>query len=523
MNKERLKAKMLKSATQLWGVQSSDIAAFDPIVDLLLGACAVELEKVYNEIYSSNARVLERLSKLLLPDVNKNTIPAHGVLHATPYDENVSVNKYYQFFTSKRVLAKESSIRENTKDIFFSPVIDFPLINGSLNFLGTNTGLYSVDNLLYTGKAARCSNNKVTTKFLWIGIKMNQIPKESDSFIFYFDWVNNPLRDKYLDYLPFSKWYYNGTELKYEKGIYSDISNGKAENNFNYDNDFVQTQQILAHYYKRFFSFKLSNLPKNNEGIFEKFPKEFLYLYDETELQQLNDELLWIKIVFPPFVSDDTIDSLRCQINCFPVINRKLNELVIRLHDSDTFNIIPLKDKNDEASFFSMESAKSSDGLPYISGNISDLNQLSSGKYVIRKGGVQRFDQRSAQEYLSYMIDLLRDESATFSVYGQEMLSSNLKTLSQTLAIIEQKIQRTTEDQHTIDYLILRSFQNQDTVHIEYWSTAGDFANNIRIGSEFSIYSGTIYLLMTSFWFPNPQEGEMNLPHPKCWPLLNNR
>jgi hypothetical protein len=481
---------MLKSATQLWGVQTSDIAAFDPIVNLLLEACSVELEKVYNEIYSSNARVLERLSKLLLPDVNKNTLPAHGILHAGPYEENVSVNKYTQFFYSKRVQAKESSVRENTKEIYFTPAVEFPLVNGRITYRGTNTGLYSINNLIYSEKEVRCSSNKVATKFLWLGIKMNKPPKDSDSFILYFDWINNPLRDKYLDYLPFTKWYFNSVEVKYEKGIYTGTSEDKAENKVNYDNEFVQTQQTIAHYHKRFFSIKVPGITKTSEATLEKYPKEFLSIYDQAELQALNDELLWIKIVFPPFVSDDVIDSMICQVNCFPVINRKLNEVTFRLHDSDTFNIIPLKDKNDDASFFSMESVKSSDGLPYSSTNISDLNQLNGGNYVIRKGGVQRFDQRNAQEYLSYMIDLLRDESAAFSVYGQEMLSSNLKTLSQTLAIVEQKIQRSNESHHSIDYLILRSYQKQDNVHIEYWSTAGDFANNIRVGSELNLYSG---------------------------------
>ena len=482
---------MLKSATQLWGVQPSDIAAFDPIVNLLLEACSVELEKVYNEIYSSNARVLERLSKLLLPDVNKNTLPAHGILHASPYDENVSVNRYNQFFFSKKVQAKESSIRENAKDVFFSPVIDFPLTNGSISYFGTNTGLYAINNLIYSERVARCGAGKMATKFYWVGIKMNKPPKDSDYLVFYFDWINNPLRDKYLDYVPFSKWYFNSTELKYEKGIYTNIDEDKVENKFNYDNEFVQSQQVIAHYRKRYFSVKLTNIPKSGEGVLEKYPKEFLSIYDQAELQQLNEELLWLKIVFPPFVNDDIIDLMICQVNCFPVINRKLNEVTFRLHDSDTFNIIPLKDKNDEASFFSMESVKSSDGLPYISTNISDLNQLNNGSYVIRKGGVQRFDQRNAQEYLSYMIDLLRDESAAFSVYGQEMLSSNLKILSQTLAIVEQKIQRSNESHHSIDYLILRSYQSHDNVHIEYWSTVGDFANNIRVGSELYVYSGS--------------------------------
>jgi hypothetical protein len=87
------------------------------------------------------------------------------------------------------------------------------------------------------------------------------------------------------------------------------------------------------------------------------------------------------------------------------------------------------------------------------------------------------------------MIDLLRDESAAFSVFGQEMLSADITLLQQTLSRIEQKVQRGTED-HTTDYLMLKSYLKEDNVFIEYWSTAGEVANNIAVGSELNLYRG---------------------------------
>ncbi len=479
---------MLKSATQLWGVQQNDIAAFDPIVNLLIGACSVELEKVYNEIHSSNTRVLERLSKLLLPEVNKNTLPAHGILHAAPYETGAQVNKFYQFSYSKKIATRESSIRENSRDIYFSPVADYRLVKGELKFLATNTGLYTIDNLLYKNKAAKCVNSRVNTKFLWIGLDLEENINEIDELVFYFDWINNPLRDRYLEYLPFTRWSCRNTSLDFTNSIISSSSGKEVEKNFNYNSEFVTTQNIISYYNKRFISVNIPGTLKEGFDIKEKYPEDFKLLYEAKGLEQIKDKLVWIKVLFPPFVTDEAIDQLTCQLNCFPVMNRKFNELIFRLYDG--FNIIPLKEKNDEASFFSVEGVKSSDGKPYISTNLSALNELNNGNYVIRKGGVQRFDERLAREYLTYMIDLLRDESAAFSVYGQEMLSSNLKELNQLFALIEQKIQRDTTSENTVDYLILKSQLKQDNVHVEYWSTLGEFANAIRVGTDFSIYYG---------------------------------
>lgn len=477
----------------MWGVQTGDIVAFDPIVNLLLGACAVELEKVYNDLSGSNARVLERLSKLLLPDVSKSTLPAHGILHASPYDGHMTLKEHSQFVFSKRVQAKESSIRENNVDVHFTPISDFPLLNASVMFIGTNTGLYKTENLIYKENAVKCSRNKVNTKFLWIGIQLKSPIERGDILAFYFDWLGNPLREKYLDFISFTKWFIHNNPVTFQQGIPQPEAENASESAFNYDAEFVEKQKIDNFYRRRFCYFSGDAvIDAGDKGaVFRKYPEEFQYLYDDQGLKQLKDELLWIKIVFPPFVSDDVVDSLMCQINCFPVFNRKLNEITFRLYGSDTLNILPLMDRNDNTPFFSMEGVKSTDGLPYISSNLAELNELNHGSYVIRKGGVERFDQRNAKEFLSYMIDLLRDESASFAAFEKDLLSNDLKQLNQKLAVIEQKIQRTDDNSATVDYLILRSYENQDNVFIEYWSTSGEFANDIKAGSKFNLYSGS--------------------------------
>ena len=492
LNKEKIRIRLQKSASQLWGVQSGDLASYDPVVNLLFGAVSVELEKVYSEIYSSNARVLERLSTLLLPDVHKNTLPAHTIVYATPYDGSTIVSKTHQFYFSKKTQAKESSVRENFKDIFFSPVGDFRLLNAEIKFFGTNTGLYTVDNLLFKDKFANITRDKKATKFLWIGIKPNTEEWDTWNEInFYFDWLNNPLKDQHFDILPFAKWYMDDNPLHFDMGIHAIAPVAGVEQVFNYDVEFITSQNTLSYYKKRFISLKLPQSidPKKPAMSLKSYPDEFKTLYNAEELLKQNEEMLWIKVVFPAFSADEVIDEMLCQMNCVPALNRKLCELTFRLNDS--FNIIPMYDRNDDAAFLSVQSVKSNDGKPYISNKIEDINQLNSGSYVIRKGGVQRFDSRNAREYLQYMIELLRDECAAFAVYGQEMLASNITEINQKVTQIEQKIQRSNvDDEHTIDYLILKSFLNDDTVFIEYWSTLGDFANGIRVSTPLNVFSG---------------------------------
>ena len=55
---DKIKNRLLKNASQLWGVQQAELSAFDPVVSMLFGSCSKEFENGYNEQDSSQARVL---------------------------------------------------------------------------------------------------------------------------------------------------------------------------------------------------------------------------------------------------------------------------------------------------------------------------------------------------------------------------------------------------------------------------------------------------------------------------------
>jgi len=53
--KTEIKNRMIKKAAELWGVSPYDIeSSFDPVVSLLMGACASELAKISNELTGSD-------------------------------------------------------------------------------------------------------------------------------------------------------------------------------------------------------------------------------------------------------------------------------------------------------------------------------------------------------------------------------------------------------------------------------------------------------------------------------------
>ncbi len=69
LSTENIRSRMIKNAARIWGVDGDDIeSTFDPIVTMLIEACAFELNKVNSEILNSQSRILERLAQVLSPD-----------------------------------------------------------------------------------------------------------------------------------------------------------------------------------------------------------------------------------------------------------------------------------------------------------------------------------------------------------------------------------------------------------------------------------------------------------------------
>src|SRR5687768_1872635 len=90
--KETIKRRMLKNAAAYWGLRETDVAAFDPVVGLLLEAYSHELNKLNHEIEGSRTRILEQMAQLLIPEVYATPQPAHGVVYARPTDAVTKVD-----------------------------------------------------------------------------------------------------------------------------------------------------------------------------------------------------------------------------------------------------------------------------------------------------------------------------------------------------------------------------------------------------------------------------------------------
>ena len=84
-SKDKIKSRMIRNAARIWGFQEPQSeGSFDPLVSLLLGACAFELEKISSEINNTESRIIERLVNILTPQPITSPQPAYAVAFARP-------------------------------------------------------------------------------------------------------------------------------------------------------------------------------------------------------------------------------------------------------------------------------------------------------------------------------------------------------------------------------------------------------------------------------------------------------
>jgi Type VI secretion system, TssF len=481
----QIKDRLLKTASTMWGLPNNQAEnSFDPLVGLLLGACATELEKLSQDIEESRGRTLERLVKLLYPQVLCQAIPAHAVAYAYPSEAQTLLLADTQFYTQKRFAALGEGSSPLFKNIYFAPSGDFKLHQSTVKYIASTQAIYEVSDALSKELLINNEFNQKPVKYqnsIWIGIEdFNHL---EDEVCFYFDLRNKASEALFHEYLSMARWYaqdvllpsersYGSTVTVSNSPIPKEIVSGKTNvisRLLNHTNKLYAKQFITVH-----------QLNKNE--VSKQLPSEFQDLFDGSVIKKVNEkQCAWIRIDFPENIHIHQLqDDLSISLNCFPVINRRL--IIAQQKLLDYVNIFPLASEELFLDITEITDTQGRDLMGYGDGK----DDLISMHY----GGVERFNERNAVSAVEILIQHLREESASFSNIGNDFLNNELKALQQSLNKLEQQILNKHLLKGDVPYLILANREKMGTsnLFIKYWTTNGDEANNIKMGTSLSLY-----------------------------------
>ncbi|MEX8547209.1 MAG: hypothetical protein V5804_06365 [Mucilaginibacter sp.] len=479
-SKEDIRTRMLRNAMDYWG--TTNINDMDPMVKLLVEALSAEIFNVSNDVKNLENRVLGKISRILASDYLTSALPSHAVLKTQPLENREVVNANNHFLY-KRQVTKDAGSKTEDIDVFFSPVGELDLYNLTIKYTCCGKNLYEHDeasmrrNTLLT----TASNLTIAANELWIGIECAPGLTNLQNLALFFEWSDFSANDDFYKLLSVVKCSLDEQELQTEPGLRykedQEINNRPVFYEQNVIN--LITRDIKEYYANRFITLTDDKL-NDISSYLQTFPASFTGIFNASDLSRLKP-CVWIRISFPAAISAPVIDELQVSVNCIPIVNRRRHEQKYRLREIN--NIIPIKvAANDH--FLSVGQLYDDKNVHYSEIPYTQAAQSFEGSYSIRNGGAERFDSRNAQQIIEYLFELLRDEKAAFSSYGNDFLNNILKALDQNLALIEKKSRNSEAGREMFNYLIIKPGNKATMLYLQYWTTLAGAANNIRRGSR---------------------------------------
>jgi hypothetical protein len=471
---------MLKAATAAWGYSDRIREAdFDPLLSLLIEVYAAELEKMSNEMSMSRERVLQKMVQLMAPDVLTAPVPASAILFAQSMEGPLLLDEREQFLLTQG---------PDPAEFWFSPAGAYSVTDTRLQWIAVGSRLFRMSSPGERETVAALGT-ALAPNVLWLGLTGE--PTALDSAQFYFD-CSDTGSAIFYHHLPEANWFC-GNELLHTRSGYNQSDPHDDE---------------LAGWLRTPHNISLGVTRIVREIHRHKFlhiegPAKPAGMIPEFAAGLKTEKVFWVRVEFPENIHGPLLQNLRCQVNCFPVVNRQLHELTYRL--KDWINILPLHCEQGRQ-FLDLHSVIDQDRV----------SLLANGQVLLRKGGVGRFDDRDARAVTEHLLQLLRDESAAFSLYNRDFIAGEVKQVQQVINRLSQEMTKADTGADAVPYLevtVSGEIVNRHLV-VGYWSTQGAAANHLRNGMSLLAYKngglrqGSI-VLMTK-----PQGGRDRLaPH----------
>ncbi len=484
-----IKRRMIHNASKIWGYPDmQDINSFDPVLSLLIGAFAGEVYNVAQEINKSDARIIDKLMEILFSRNKFSHFPAHALVYAKPIHARVLVDEFYRFSCSKSIHNDLERHQEGRKNIWFTPAGKYTLLNGEIKFLIAGKNLYQINGRYKDMITEIPLQNRKPGASLIMGIRLDTLVDLLDGLSLCFSFKSLMDGDRFFTALQSANWKINRKRVQFREGLGQANPEPKEllANLLKMDQDLsYETTCFVNNFYKKyFFTLAPSNYHKSDfatESDGPGFPGLTIEKYPEL----FSKEILWVEAEMFQSLTAEEVNDFSVSLNCFPVINRELNESTHSVVKGT--NVIPLL-TNDF--FFDIARVSDSSNKEYVSLNSLDNPASAEKSYFVRQGGIARFDSRDARETIEHLLDLVRDEAAAFSLKGGDLISYELKQLDQILSRLQQRINSSGVSADLSSYLIIESNTEYEKISVDFWSIAGEQANGLRPGTKLTLSKG---------------------------------
>ncbi len=490
--RDEIRKRIVNHAAAIWQMRVKDVEASDPLVNYLLEAFTFEFENTGKAIDATRQHIIDRLASIMCPDVIDLPRPAHAVFHSRPEDSVQDLPQTVQFF--HRTISRDAD--QKSRDIFFSPVVKSRIINGDVRYLLSEQGLVQFNGRDRTQLERGLVPNRITDyQSVWIGIELAADVPSLAGVPLFFDWETESQTRKATYYRKLqdshqTQWFLNDRAVPVHNGFQRATT---QDARLGPELDVLhQLEQEVMNLYDRSFV-TLGDLPGRAEQNYRprRYPADYTFT-DQQQQRYFQDDLVWLELRlgrdFPPAA----VATMEVRLNCFPVMNRLLNETMKRLQL--TLNVYPLPSTNEFLFIRRVYNAENHD--LYRSSPLRHFDELEDNSFMWRPHGVGRFDNRNAREILEYVQQMLLEESRAFSALGSGMFTQIIDNLSKNVDELTQRLQKNAAEGFTVGhpYIFVRPRKRETNIYIEFWSTDGKAGNHIPAGTRLAPYDGFYFV-----------------------------
>ncbi|WP_426478067.1 type VI secretion system baseplate subunit TssF [Chryseobacterium sp. CBSDS_008] len=477
MNQEKIKDRIFRRAAKLWGYNELEAdSSFDPIVGLMLSATASELEKLGFELESSRARITERVLEVLFPEEVSGVMPSRSVLQIFPLENGTRLSLHDHFKIDQKASQGLNRSEAPGKDIYFCPTIEAHLTTARVEYLAHGKVMKMQETSFSTAVLEK-SESHMPAGEIWVGIRSSD-SGSLDNMMFYIDLNNQYQKELFFHYINQVKVCYNNQEFELVKGYNVDqkpvdFSDVLMKNHLELDYIY---QDVNAYYFSRFFTLKQKIEPAEKCQSGELFTRYF----PDSKIAE-DEDIIWLQFKFPETVEDEVLQNVSIILNCVPVVNIYNTKAYKRA--LGRLDILPIQS---EDHFLALDYVSDDAGRRFDVKNYE--RERDSISAILRRGGVSRFDHRSASELLQYLLEVIKDETAAFSAIGGDLAREMLVQISQNMAALHQLAQEKNFSYIHNPYLMItgNTSRSETSYNISYWNTQAEEANHIRPGTLFA-------------------------------------
>ncbi len=472
---------MFKKAEEImiredWNHDERENFMSDPVVKLLYGACAEEIGNVHEEIFHVSNRLIKRMIEQFLPEEYYIPSPAHGIVYGRPFDglSSAAVSAGKQLIISR--------LDSQRREFMFTPAGNFNVHKAEIEYLVFHNRFYQMEDrkktLLFSGE----SSQAIQANVLWIGIRdlKDLMPMKELSLFFA---LPQPGNDQYslLNALKFSKCTDGVNPIKTRSGFITDETETQDKMLDHPDYIVYQLFQNVKNWYRRHF-ITLQDIPSSSE-LPEEFPEEIRKVFSRNDILKIKGDITWFRISFSNLLEESWINQLICSINCFPVVNLRVEQELFDVENMP-INIFPI---SSDDFFLAIESVRGKvRNLPEEKDyRIVDANVHETvgkeGEALFRLDHLSRLEPGKLKAMLSLLSNLLKEETILLTKDGTKEDLEKLYRLNRALGEFEKSIViEKNKNSRFSGNIILRPYREHSKVFIRFWTTSGELANEIR-------------------------------------------